>query len=716
MENAPEHRPADGTPSPRKDECVIEELEARSDALGSFAAPGAEATRVWLGRQAAFSLEPADDPLFDRRLVLPGRPRDRWIVLSYRMDPRVPPLRPMVRFVRSGGVEQDVVLPGAGLGAASWLGLLPPDLQDIRIAADPGFILERVGLRSHASLLAECLIRRPLRVVPALYNRLRGDRRRYRDILRGACAATPLARYPAWRAERLRATGGEAVAPLAVHLVLAAHRSNGVAVDQTVQSMVAQNHRFWSLTIAWHAEDRTGPIRHEQPAWPDPRITQADWDHTAPMVPLLTNSDALGLLRPGDRLRPEALAILADRLAQPDEPDLVYADEEVAGARLEPRLKPDWSPDLALVTGYPGSPTLFSRRLVERLGDKSAGSPDGLAFGLAAMAAARTAAHVPRILCLTEPAPVDTAARAAALDHHLVAIGVPARAEIVGDVLDLHWPLPEQAPLVSIVIPSRDRLDLIGRVTEGVLRQTDYPAIELIIVDNGSTDPAVLRFYETLAEPRVRITPHPHPFNFSAMVNAGARLARGRVLVLLNNDVAVLEPGWLSALVAQAVRPEVGAVGAKLLYADGTLQHAGVVVGLGGRAGHILRRRPAETPGHLGRMRVAHEVSAVTAACLAVERQKFEAVGGFDETTFPIDFNDVDFCLRVGATGLKTIWTPKAVLSHFESVSRGRPAGEERDRFEREADAFTARWRHVIRHDPFYHPALSLTTFGEDLE
>ncbi|GEO98560.1 hypothetical protein HPGCJGGD_3045 [Methylobacterium haplocladii] len=666
----------------------------------------------WLGRTTAFTLGPTDDPLFDRRLRPAGHLRDRWIVLTYRMDPSAPPLRPVIRFVRADGNNQDFVLPGVALGTASWLGLLPADLEDIRLAAGPGFVLERVGLRGHASVLVECLGKRPIRVVPALHNRLRGDARRYRDILRGACAVSPLDRYRGWRAERLRPSARTGLGnDLAIRLILPARRSESAAVGRTVESLIAQDHRVWSLTIAWIADDRAGPVEHDHH---DPRIADATWDDTTSPAALLAEADALGLLHPGDRLWPEALATLASRLAGSD---AVYADEEVAGIPLQPRLKPDWSPDLASVTGYIGRPTLYARALIARFGDRPIGPPDGFALDLAATSAARAVVHIPRILCTTEPTPDDTAARALALDRHLPEVGSPARAEVHGGVLDLHWPVPQPAPLASIVIPSRDRLDLIARVTEGVLRQTAYPAIELVIVDNGSTDPAVLQFYETLrADPRVRIVPYPHPFNFSAMTNAGVREARGQVLVLLNNDIAVLEPGWLSALVAQAVRPEVGAVGAKLLYADGTLQHAGVVVGLGGRAGHLLRRRPGNTPGHLGRLRVAHEVSAVTAACLAVERRKFDAVGGFDETTFAIDFNDVDFCLRLGTAGLKAIWTPQATLSHLESVSRGRPEGDERRRFEREADAFTARWRDIIRHDPFYHPALSLTTFGEDLE
>ncbi|MET0257791.1 MAG: glycosyltransferase family 2 protein, partial [Methylobacterium sp.] len=663
-----EHAPA--SPLLRRDGQAIAPVEPGRRAV-SDGKPGR-----WLGRATAFTLEPTGDPLFDRRLRPAGRLRDRWIVLTYRMDPCAPPLRPVIRFVCGSGDDQDCVLPGVALGAASWLGLLPADLDEIRLAAGPGFVLERVGLRGHAGVLAECLRKRPIRVVPALYNRLRGDARRYRDILRGACAVSPLARYPGWRAERLRSPAGTGHGgAFAIRLILPARRSDGAAVGRTIASLIAQDHRAWSLAIAWIGGSHDPAARDHD----DPRITESEWNDTVPATRLLAGSDALGFLRPGDVLWPEALSILASRFAGFDGPECVYADEEVAGAVLQPRLKPDWSPDLARVTGYTGRPALVSRALIARLGDRPIGLPDGSAFDRIATSPATTVAHIPRILCTTEPAPDDVATRAQALDRHLVAIGSPARSEIHGGILDLHWPVPQPAPLASIVIPSRDRLDLIARVTEGVLRQTDYPAIELVIVDNGSTDHGVLRFYAGLrADPRVRIVPYPHPFNFSAMTNAGVRAAHGQVLVLLNNDIAVLEPGWLSALVGQAVRPEVGAVGARLLYADGTLQHAGVVVGLGGRAGHILRRRPGDAPGHLGRLRVAHEVSAVTAACLAVERSKYDAVGGFDEKAFAIDFNDVDFCLRLGATGLKTIWTPQATLSHLESVSRGRPEGDER--------------------------------------
>ena len=668
--------------------------------------------RVWLGRESPFRIL-SDTAPFDRRLEIEAPFRNRWIVLSYRCEAGARPLRPLIRFRRAADVTQLFPMPGVVLDRAHWLGLLPPDLEAIHILAEPGFVLERVALRGHASLFAECLTKRPVRALPALFNRLRGDERRYRDIIRGACAVTPRAHYPAWRAHRVDAQNqAPPLSQAKIRLVLPANE-DADGLKTTIDSLLGQTHRDWQLVVTGCDAQAIGPL-----SGGDPRIGVSHWDETTPLAEFFDGADAFGLLRAGDCLSPECLAILAQPLNGPGEPDLVYGDDEDGSPDPAPRLKADWSPDLALATAYFRSPCLFSARLIERIGATPVGAADGLDLCLAAASSARHVAHLPRILCRSAPAtrlPADL--HAERLDRHLCASGHPARATITDGVVDLVWQTPDPLPLASIVIPTRNQLGLISRITRDVLHGTSYPALELIIVDNGSTDPEVMSLYETLgSDPRVRIMPYPLPFNFSGMVNAGVSLAQGAVVVLLNNDIGVLQPDWLGHLVAQACRPEVGAVGAKLLYGNGRLQHAGVVVGLGGRAGHILRRRPADSPGHLGALRVAHEVSAVTAACLAVERKKYQVIDGFDARTFPIDFNDVDFCLRLGAAGYKTIWTPKATLAHLESTSRGAPKGAERERFEREAAAFEERWRDVIRHDPFYHPALSLTTFGEDLE
>jgi O-antigen biosynthesis protein len=511
-----------------------------------------------------------------------------------------------------------------------------------------------------------------------------------------------MAQFPSWLAARAR-PARIPVLGLRIRCLVLARPGETAALAATLDALLAQTHPAQALCVVWDGDG---------PETPDPRALHRRWDPHISANDMLAGAEALCLLRAGDIPAPDALALLAQALPQAD---LAYGD--AIGPDGTPHLKPDWSPDLALATGYPGRPLLLARALLAASGPGPVGpmAQVPLAIDLAAVSA--RAAHVPRVLARTVDDFLDPAARAEALGARLNSQSSPIRAAFRDGAVRLDWPLPDPAPKVSVVIPSRDGLDLITRVCRGVLHETAYPSLELIIVDNGSTDPAVLAHYETLrADPRVRIRIDPQPFNFAAMVNAGVAEASGAVIVLLNNDVAVLEPGWLEAMVRQACRPEVGAVGAKLLYGDGTLQHAGVVVGLGGRAGHILRRRPGDTPGHLGRLRVAHEVSAVTAACLAVAREKYLAVGGFDAEAFPVDFNDVDFCLRLGAAGWKTVWTPDATLAHLESVSRGPSVGAKRARFEEEAARFSERWRAVIRHDPFYHPALSLTTFGEDLE
>jgi len=630
--------------------------------------------------------------------------RPGWIVLSYGGKP-LAARRPILRILRGPErAPEDFVLPGASQGVAHWLGLIPPDAWEIRLCAGPDFVLNRVGIRREVDVLAQCLLTRPLRFVGAFYDRVRGSERRYRDTLRGACAVTPMGQFPSWAASRTRPARLPPT-DLRIRCLIPARPDDAIALAATLDGIRAQTHRAVGACVAWEG----GP-----PDAPDARAVHRTWNGPVSPVELVADADALCLLRPGDVLEPDALALLAQAISGAD---LAYGD--ALGSDGRPQLKPDWSPDLALATGYAGRPLLASRAFLAASGPAAIGPQQEalLALEVAAIAAGASVVHVPRILARTVEDPLDRTARARALDGRLRASGVPVRCALRGDAIRLDWPLPQPAPKVSIVIPSRDRLDLIARVCRGVLHETAYEPVELLIVDNGSTDAEVLSYYEVLrGDPRVRIRIDPQPFNFAAMVNAGVAAASGTVVVLLNNDVAVLEPGWLEAMVRQACRPEVGAVGAKLLYDDGTLQHAGVVVGLGGRAGHILRRRPGDTPGHLGRLQVAHEVSAVTAACLAVSREKYLAVGGFDAETFPVDFNDVDFCLRLGAAGWKTVWTPDATLAHLESVSRGPSVGAKRARFEQEAGRFSDRWRDVIRYDPFYHPALSLTTFGEDLE
>jgi GT2 family glycosyltransferase len=254
-------------------------------------------------------------------------------------------------------------------------------------------------------------------------------------------------------------------------------------------------------------------------------------------------------------------------------------------------------------------------------------------------------------------------------------------------------------------------VELLATCIDSLQARTDYPNVEVIVIDNGSVEPATLDFLQHLrGMPGYTVIRDDGPFNFSRLNNLAAAQAQGEVLVMMNNDIEAIEPQWLDALVAQAMRPEIGAVGALLLYPDDTIQHGGVVLGIGGVAGHVHHRLPADAHGYFGRARLAQRFSAVTAACLAVRRSCWDAVEGLDEG-LAVAFNDIDFCLRLQRAGYRNLWTPLARLYHHESASRGSDeVPEKRERFNREIAYMQNRWGDSLLADPCYNPNLSLNS------
>jgi GT2 family glycosyltransferase len=270
------------------------------------------------------------------------------------------------------------------------------------------------------------------------------------------------------------------------------------------------------------------------------------------------------------------------------------------------------------------------------------------------------------------------------------------------------WPLPRDLPLVSIIVPTKDKVHLLRSCIESVTRLTDYENYEILIVDNGSVENRTAEYLAELERnDRIRAVSYPGPYNFSAINNFAVRQASGSYLCLLNNDTEVVGPGWLTELMRYAVRADVGAVGAKLLYEDRSIQHAGIVVGIGEAAGHAHRFLPADQPGYFRTAHVTQFVSAVTAACLVVDRRKFLAVGGLDEEKLAVAFNDVDFCLKLEAAGWKNVYVPHAVLLHHESKSRGLDSSPMNiDRFRRELKILQGRWGTKGYEDPLFNPNL----------
>ena len=265
-------------------------------------------------------------------------------------------------------------------------------------------------------------------------------------------------------------------------------------------------------------------------------------------------------------------------------------------------------------------------------------------------------------------------------------------------------------PLVSILIPTRDRIDLVEQCVESLAR-TSYPAFEILIIDNDSTHSETLTWFEQFDNGRDRrVIPAPGEFNFAGINNIGAQHAQGDLLLLLNNDTEVINSDWLSNMVRWIQRPGVGIVGAKLLYPNDTIQHAGVVLGLGGLAGHGHLREPADSTGYFNRLALTHEVGAVTGACLLTWRSDWMALGGMDED-LAVAFNDIDYCLRVRHhLERRVLWSPNATLAHHESVSRGAEDDPVKvARFNREVDLVLSRWSDVLGDDPAYSPNLTLS-------
>jgi GT2 family glycosyltransferase len=282
-------------------------------------------------------------------------------------------------------------------------------------------------------------------------------------------------------------------------------------------------------------------------------------------------------------------------------------------------------------------------------------------------------------------------------------------------MLRVKYNLPKQLPLVSIIIPTRNAKALVKQCIDSIFEKTTYSNFEIILVDNGSDDPSSLDYFAELNErDNIRVVRDDGNFNFSRLNNEAVKVAKGELLCLMNNDIEVISPDWLDEMVSQAVRPEIGAVGAKLLYPNDTVQHAGVILGLGGIAGHAHLGIHRNDPGYFGRANLVQNFIAVTAACLVIRKEIYENVGGLNEKDFAVAFNDVDFCIRVHQAGYHNLWTPFAEMYHHESATRGSDLAPEKiERFKQEIKSMELLYGNILFNDPAYNPNLSLDlSFG----
>ena len=329
--------------------------------------------------------------------------------------------------------------------------------------------------------------------------------------------------------------------------------------------------------------------------------------------------------------------------------------------------------------------------------------------------------HIPRVLyhwrahggstaLAGDEKPYAALAGVRALDEHLQRTHCDGHTELLPfGMYRVHYALPSDNPLVSLIIPTKNAHALVKQCIDSILEKTTYPAYEIILVDNGSDDADSLAYFETLkALPNITVVRDDGPFNYSAINNRAVEHANGEVIGLVNNDIEVISPDWLSEMVSIALQPGVGAVGARLWYPDDRLQHGGVIVGVGGVAGHSHKFLAKGDVGYFGRAGLIQELSAVTAACLVIKKSTFHQVKGLDEVNLSVAFNDVDFCLRVQEAGYVNVWTPFAELYHHESATRGEEdTSAKKNRFMAEVLYMQSRWPDLER-DYAYSPNLTL--------
>lgn len=513
-----------------------------------------------------------------------------------------------------------------------------------------------------------------------------------------------------------------------ISVIVPVHNPPQTFLEQMIVSVREQTYVHWELCVVDGGS--TAPhVRSvlEGAAEADPRIrveflpaNRGIAGNTNATLELATG-DFVAFLDHDDTLAPFALFEIARVINEQPDTDFIYSDEDKldeAGRRVDPCFKPDWSPDTLRGHNYVCHLLVLRRSLVEHVGGLREGFDGAQDYDLVLRASekARHIVHVSKVLYHWRMHRHSTAADTdskqylveagrRALGQHLHRMNTPAAVHD-GPSPGLYrvvYHLPHQ-PLVSVLIPNRDSPELLNRCLES-LALSSYANYEVLVLENGSSRDDTFDFYCGLEkQPRVRILTWKRPFNYAAVNNCGATNARGDLLLFLNNDVEATHPDWLERMATHALRPEIGAVGAKLLYADGTVQHAGLVLGMGGAAGHVHRRFPRDAGGYMDRLRLVNNCMAVTGACLMTRRQVFEEAGGFDER-FVLAYNDVDLCLTIRGLGYRILWTPEAELYHLESKTRGyEDDSDKQARFRREFDLFLKKWAATLEAgDPYFN-------------
>lgn len=523
-----------------------------------------------------------------------------------------------------------------------------------------------------------------------------------------------------------------------ISIVMATWKSQLYWLKEAINSVTNQAYQNWELCIADDASDDAMLISFLEalPAQ-DSRIKvvfRQERGHISQAqnsALALATGDYIAFLDHDDVLAREALLSIVETLIAKPETKLLYSDEDkinLFGRRVSPHFKSSWNPELLLAQNYINHLLVIERQALLNVGGFRVGMEGSqdhdLLLRVTANLSSSEIQHISKVLYHWRIVDGSTAlnantksytAQAAvkALEDYFLVSGREANIHYgkLPNTYRVEYAIPENAPLVSLLIPTRDKIELLEACVRSILEKTTYPNYEIIIIDNNSVETATLKFFKKIMtdDDRVTVIHYHQPFNYSAINNYAVKLAKGEIIALINNDVEVITPNWLTEMVGHVCRPEVGCVGAKLYFSDGSIQHAGVILGLGGVAGHSHKYFDRDSFGYFGRLTIAQNLSAVTGACLIVRKEVYEQVGGLDEENLKVAFNDVDFCLKVREEGYLNVWTPYAELYHHESKSRGaEDTPEKQARFQKEVLWMKEKWASVLEADPYYNTHLTL--------
>jgi glycosyltransferase involved in cell wall biosynthesis len=519
-------------------------------------------------------------------------------------------------------------------------------------------------------------------------------------------------------------------------IVIPVYNANIAWLDEAIESVRGQLYDNWQLCIADDHSTDPKVVRYlKKKKSQDSRIDVVFRENNGHISAASNSALSIAsgawvvLLDQDDLLSEQALYWIVKTINDNPDGKLFYSDEDKIneeGKRHNPYFKCDWNRSLFYSQNLISHLGVYDRTVVKDIGGFRVGfegSQDhDLALRFIECINDSAIVHIPRVLYHWRVHANSTAGGADAKPYAVIA-GEKAirehleRLDVQGEVTSsnmgyrVKYALPDVVPMVSLVIPTRNGLDLVRTCIESIVKKTSYPNYEIILVDNGSDDPDCLEYFSKIEEQYsyLSVKQDDRPFNYSALNNAAVAEAKGEIVGLINNDIEVINPGWLSEMVSIVLQPNVGAVGAKLLYSDDTVQHAGVLMGLGGVAGHAHLRYRKDDPGYYGRLNVVNEFSAVTAACLLVKKSDYQKVGGLNEINLTVAFNDVDFCLKLKDIGLRNVWSPYALLYHHESATRGHEDSPEKiERFNTEVAYMMKTWGKYIDYDPCYSPNLSL--------